>query len=320
MSITRKAAGLVAAAVVSTAWNPAPAVAVGPCDALATRTVLVSTSQQLRSALTDARPGDTIRVANGTYAGRFSLVASGTPDKRIRICGTGAVLDGGDWTIGYGLSIKAGYVDVVGLHVTRSQKGVMVDRSSYVVLDRLEVSVTGDEGIHLRTGTHHAVVSASRVHHTGLRVASYGEGVYVGSASNNWCTYTSCQPDRSDANQVLANSFWANTAEAVDVKEGTTGTVVSNNTFDGTGSTALSWVDIKGNNALVSGNTGTVSARDGFLTEVAASGWGIGNTFTRNRANVQGPGYGVRVTTGNRVVCDNTVMEAARGYSNVTCA
>ncbi|MDT7549882.1 MAG: hypothetical protein QOE84_2276, partial [Actinomycetota bacterium] len=48
-------------------------------------------------------------------------------------------------------------------------------------------------------------------------------------------------------------------------------------------------------------------------------GWGTSNTFLLNTADVQGPGYGLRVGAGNIVACTNIVTGAAKGYSNVLC-
>ena len=76
-----------------------------------------------------------------------------------------------------------------------------------------------------------------------------------------------CQPDRSDRNVVKGNKIGQTTAEAVDIKEGTTGGVVEDNTFDGSAlSGADSRVDVKGNNWLIKENTGTNSTQDGFQT------------------------------------------------------
>jgi hypothetical protein len=284
------------------------------------RTVPVTSTSSLKTALAAARPGDRISLADGTYAGRFTVAASGTAVARIQVCGgPGAVLDGGSWTTGYGLTVKASYVDLVGFGVTDSQKGIVLDGSSYDVIDGVTVSQIGDEGIHLRTASHDDVVRNSVVHDTGLRVPGFGEGVYIGSAYNNWCTYTDCQADRSDRDSVISSTFYANGAEAVDIKEGTTGALVSASSFDGTGSSALSWVDAKGNDALITQNSGIHALRDGFLTEVGAAGWGVGNVFSLNRADVQGPGYGINVKPGNPVPCSNIVTHAAKGYSNVAC-
>jgi hypothetical protein len=49
---------------------------------------------------------------------------------------------------------------------------------------------------------------------------------------------------------------------------------------------------------------------------------GNGNVFTRNRAEVDGPGYGFNIagrSSGNVVKCDNVVVNAGDGYANVPC-
>lgn len=162
-------------------------------------------------------------------------------------------------------------------------------------------------------------MSGSTISDTGLRDYRFGEGVYVGSAKNNWCAYTNCSPDRSDGNSIVGNTILRTTAESVDIKEGTTGGLIEGNSFDGTGMSALAWVDIKGNDWTVRGNTGRVSPRDGFLTSIALTGWGIGSTFTANHADVQGPGYGYNVQLGNTVGCDNTAVNAIKGLTNLVC-
>jgi hypothetical protein len=311
--LAKTAPAVVAAPIVS--------VVVDPCAIATDRVVPVATVAGLKLALAAANPGDRITLADGVYGGTtFTLSRSGTALSRIHVCGgPGAVLDFGTTTLGVGFALKASYVDLVGFTVTDAQKGIVADGAAYDVLDHLTVSQVGDEAIHLRSNSHDNKVTNSAIHDTGLRVAGYGEGVYVGSATNNWCTYTSCKPDRSDNNVVQGNRFWNNGAEAVDVKEGTVGGTVAANTFDGTGSSALSWVDVKGNNWVVTGNTGRVALRDGFLTEIASPGWGTNNTFLLNTADVQGPGYGLRVGAGNVVACTNVVTNAAKGYSNVAC-
>lgn len=292
-----------------------------PCAAPAVRTVGVATAAALQWSLTNAQPGDLILVADGVYAGRFTVPVSGTEGHRIRLCGApGAVLDAGSVTSGYGLYLnKASFWDVRGLTVRNAQKGVMLDASSHNVLDRLTVHTIGDEAIHLRKASSDNVVSGSTISDTGLRDYRFGEGVYVGSAKNNWCAYTNCSPDRSDGNSIVGNTILRTTAESVDIKEGTTGGLIEGNSFDGTGMSALAWVDIKGNDWTVRGNTGRVSPRDGFLTSIALTGWGIGSTFTANHADVQGPGYGYNVQLGNTVGCDNTAVNAIKGLTNLVC-
>jgi hypothetical protein len=298
---------------------PAPLTS-GGCQGPFDRLVQVANAAQLQLALTSARAGDRIAMADGRYIGQFKITASGRADRRITLCGSrAAVLDGGTTVTGYVLGHVASYWDLRGFTVTNGQKGVMLDRASFNVLDSLEVHTIGDEAVHFRSASTNNVISNSVIHDTGRRDRRFGEGVYIGSASNNWCVYSGCNPDASDNNRVEGNTISATTADAVDIKEGTSGGSVVGNWFDGTGSDALSWVDVKGNGWRISANHGRQARRDGFLVSLAAAGWGTGNAFTQNVAEVNGPGYGFRLLTGNTLACDNVVSGARLGVSNMAC-
>ena len=86
---------------------------------------------------------------------------------------------------------------------------------------------------------------------------------------------------------------------------------------------ADSWVDVKGNGWLISGNTGTSALLDGFQTHVVVAGWGQGNTFTGNHATVGSTSSGSASRTPRRlhnvVGCDNPVVGAASGRANQAC-
>jgi hypothetical protein len=298
-------------------------------DATAVRcpaaTVRVSDTQQLQQALAEAKPGDSIALADGTYTGEFTTARSGTRQQPIFLCGgSGAVLDGGDVEGGYVMHLDhVADWRLVGFTVRNGQKGVMADGTSESVIQGLNVEHIGDEGIHLRDDSTDNVVLDNAVSDTGLRRAKYGEGIYVGSSVNNWCEYNRCQPDRSDRNVIKGNTISHTTAEAIDIKEATTGGVVEQNTFDGSAVTgADSWVDVKGNNWLIQGNHGTNSPNDGFQTHQILDGWGDHNLFRGNVAAVNGPGYGFSLTPAehNVVTCDNTAIHAGQGLSNVTCS
>ena len=302
----------------ATAAAPAP---VG-CDGGGTD---VATADQLTAALGAAKPGDLIRLAAGDYAGHFTLASAGTAGAPITLCGPRtAVLDGGDEN-GYTLHLDhADHARVAGLTVRGGQKGVMVDASSHVVVDGIAVSEVGEEAVHLRRGSSDNVVRRSVIRATGLRTKKFGEGIYVGSAKSNWCTYSECLPDRSDRNVLEGNDIAETTAESVDIKEGTTGGTVRGNTFSGAGmSAADAWVNVKGNEWQIVGNVGADAPEDGFQTHRILDGWGARNTFVDNRATVNGPGYGINITKDeddNHVACSNTAVAAAKGLSNITCS
>ncbi|MEO3860874.1 right-handed parallel beta-helix repeat-containing protein [Acrocarpospora sp. B8E8] len=322
------AIGLVLAAVAV----PLPAHADSPCPEA---TVTVDTPAELGAALAVAVPGDVIHVADGIYANGWTASTPGTEAEPIWLCGgPGAVLADDGITSGYGLHlVGADWWHLYGFTVTNAQKGVIVDGSAHVTVEGLAVHGVGDEGIHLRTFTTDSLVTGNVVFDTGNRREKFGEGVYIGSSDANWGVLTGGQPDASDRNTVTGNTIYDVTAEAIDIKEGTSDGIVSGNSFDGSGQTeegADSWVDVKGNGWLIIGNEGHDSLLDGFqthhrnLTKNGLGNWGLNNTFTDNVADVQGPGRGFYVhdpaTTGNVVYCGNTVTGALLGFANVACA
>jgi hypothetical protein len=134
------------------------------------------------------------------------------------------------------------------------------------------------------------------------------------------------RPDHSDRNSIIGNDIADVTAEAIDIKEGTTGGLVSGNVMSSTGLVgADSWIDVKGNGWMIENNTGTGGGalEDGIQVHVEAEGWGRGNTIRGNRLAVNAPGYGVYIhkkNLGNVVGCDNHVTGAAKGLSNITCS
>ncbi|GGK17825.1 hypothetical protein GCM10010124_07990 [Pilimelia terevasa] len=311
--------------------SPAPVAATPTADppgaACPAPTRTARDAGDLQTAVDAARPGDSVRLADGVHPGRLVVRVSGTAAAPIHICGgPAAVLDGSGTGSGYVVHLDgAAHVRLVGLTVRNGLKGVVADRTRFAQLRALTVERTGDEGIRLREFSTDNLVVDSVVRATGLRHPEFGEGVYIGSAQTQWCAVSGCAPDASDRNVVRDNRIAQTAAEAVDVKEGTTAGQILGNTFDGArlaGAYADSWVDVKGNGWTVAGNRGRRSRGDGFQTHEILPGWGRDNVFSANVAEVAGPGFGFRLTPAstNRVTCDNTVTGAARGVANIPCA
>ena len=272
---------------------PAPAPAGGELRTLLTgtgRTTDVSSSEQLTRAIAAARPGDTIRMAPGTYS-PVVISTSGTEQNPITLTGpSDAVITGSgkDYTLHMD---GASWWQLVGFAVTGGGKGVMLDNVQHTLLDSLDVGRTGDEAVHFRTNSSDNTIQRSTIHDTGLNQPQYGEGVYVGSAKSNWKKITGGQPDLSMNNRIVGNTFRTITAENVDVKEETSGTWISGNRFDGSATSgqnfADSIVDVKGFATTVIDNitTGDSSALKNIIethviTDKAPSG--CGNTIEGN--------------------------------------
>ncbi len=302
--------------------SPSSAGSASSCDE---PTVTVSSAKQLKAALSAAAPGDVITLEPGTYRGHFEANVAGSPARPISLCGTeDSVLDGGDIEHGYVLHLDgASYWHLVGFGVVNGQKGIIGDAVDGTVLEALTVSHIGDEAIHLRAHSSDNRIVGNTISDTGVRKPKFGEGIYIGSAESNWCDISDCEPDRSDNNVIEDNDIFNTSAESIDLKEGTTGGIVRNNTFNGAAMVeADSWVDVKGNNWLIEANIGTDSPMDGFQTHQILDGWGSGNVFRGNTAAVNGPGFGFSLTPAldNVVECGNKASGAGEGVSNVTCS
>ncbi|MFJ4867864.1 nitrous oxide reductase family maturation protein NosD [Streptomyces sp. NPDC088757] len=287
----------------------------------AAATIEVTTAAQLKSALTAARPGDTIHLADGTYTGNFKATTPGTSSARITLTGSSrAVLTAGG---GYGLHLNgASYWTVKGLTVTGGQKGIMADSANGVVIDGVTVHGLDMEGVHFRDSSKNGVLRNSRIYDTGNDGRGMGEGVYVGTAND--------LGDKSDGAQILDNVIGPDVGgESVDVKEGTTGARIVGNTFDGRGLTGAnyddSWVDVKGNDVLVENNTGVNTTNNGFETHSQQSGWGCGTVFRGNRADLTGAAGPQRLAidvTHQSASCRTTVyasntVTGGKGLTNI---
>ncbi|WP_329429935.1 right-handed parallel beta-helix repeat-containing protein [Streptosporangium sp. NBC_01495] len=302
--------------VSASAPAPVTTVPTGPGTVRCPRpTKTVGSADELQQAVRAARAGDVIRLRPGTYQGKFVAQRSGTRGKPIFLCGNAqSVLDGGGIKKGYAFHLdKASFWRLVGFTVQNSQKGVMADRTNGSIIQGLTVHDIGDEAVHLRNFSTGNMVQYNKIYNTGLRRAKFGEGVYLGSAESNWKQYSGGQMDRSDNNLVRGNVIRA-TAEAVDIKEGTSGGRIVGNIFDGSalGGDKLndSWVDVKGNNYVIEGNTGKKTPQDGFQTHEIVDGWGTGNVFRKNSIDLAGGrGVGINDTVGgNTIACDNKVI------------
>ncbi|MFC1435598.1 right-handed parallel beta-helix repeat-containing protein [Streptacidiphilus sp. N1-3] len=272
-------------------------------------TVQVSTSAGLKAALAAAVPGQTIQLADGTYTGNFVASVPGTAQSRITLTGSSAAVLTTNTGGGYGLHLDgASYWTVHGITVGHAQKGIVVDSANHVVIDGVNVGNLTMEGVHFRNSSQYGVLENSTIHDTGTQGDGKGEGVYVGTAN----TLT----DNSDYVQILNNVIGPNIgAENIDLKEGTTGGLVSGNTFDGNGLTDKnfddSWVDVKGNNYTIQNNKGSHTLKDGFQTHSQAAGWGCGTVFHGNTSDLTAatisPSYGIDVTDYNAATCPVTI-------------
>jgi hypothetical protein len=184
----------------------------------------------------------------------------------------------------------------------------MIDSATRVTIDGVTVHGLDMEGVHFRNSSTYGVIKNSRIYDTGNDGRGMGEGVYVGSAGGT--------SDKSDHVQILGNTIGPDVGgEAVDLKEGTTGGLVSGNSFDGRGLTGAnyddSWIDVKGNNYVIENNTGKNTTNNGYETHTQQSGWGCGTVFRGNTSDLTGATgsgrYAFNITNYNASSCKVTV-------------
>ncbi|MFS0839497.1 right-handed parallel beta-helix repeat-containing protein [Paenibacillus sp. 1P03SA] len=287
--------------------------------AAALRTVSCSTVSCLQSALKNALPGDRIVLAPGTYKGTFSSAVNGTKANPITIesrdPANQAVVSGTSAGGGYCLKITGDNWVIRNLKFTNAQKGIILDNSNDTLISGVEVYGIGYEGVHFRDGSSRGILENSYIHDTGTVNKGFGEGVYVGSAEG--ASYNQTVNDTIIRGVRIGPNV---TAEHIDIKERTSGTLVENCVFDGTGISgenyADSFIDVKGNNAVIRNNTGSRNGNsiivDAFQLHQIVAGWGVNNDFSGNTVNLdQSSAYVINASQGTQAKAHGNVRNPA---------
>lgn len=263
-----------------------------------TRQVFVTNTEELIAALDDAKAGDEIILKEGIYQNdkwlgewsAFHSYGEGTAENPITIRSEDpenpATISGVSQENKNALYIFGDYWIIKDLRITNAQKGIMLDNSNYSIITGCEVFDIGTEAIHLRDNSSYCIVENCYVHDAGTFKPEYGEGVYIGSSKNTEGYGYECH-----YNTVRNCRFGPNiAADHVDIKEYTLGTLVENCTFDGTGMQGQnggnSFIEVKGNNAIIRYNTGYRNGCENVLyafdANVQLDGWGQNNKIYDN--------------------------------------
>ena len=268
-----------------------------PADADSNQ-IIVTDTAEFTAALSNVKAGDIIILREGVYQvdakngywKAFQATADGTPDQHIILRSEDpehpAVICGSKTDSKCVLHITGSYWEIRDLEIHTGQKGIFLAKSEHSVISGCEVHDIGDEAIHIIDDSSYNLVENCVIHDTGLINPKYGEGVYIGSAKNATDYGFECH-----YNTVRGCKFGPNiAADHVDIKEFTYGNLVEYCTFDGTGilgeNGGNSFVEIKGNNAIVRYNTGYRNGCEkqlyGFDTYMALDGWGQDNKIYDN--------------------------------------
>ena len=262
------------------------------------RQILVTDAAELSNALRDAAAGDEIILREGIYKPdsesglwkAFQATADGTSEQHIILRsedpGHPATISGLTPESKCALYITGSYWEIRDLIIGTACKGIFLAKSEHSLISGCEVCNTGDEAIHIIDDSSYNLIENCYVHDTGLLTPKYGEGVYIGSAKNATDYGFACH-----YNTVRRCRFGPNiAADHVDIKEYTIGNVVEYCTFDGTGMKGEnggdSFVEIKGNDAIIRYNTGYRNECEkqlyGFDMNVQLEGWGQNNKIYDN--------------------------------------
>ncbi len=229
-----------------------------------------STVQQIRDAMAAAVAGDEIVIAPGVYtasdvavsgsSAHFYSTANGTASNPIIIrsqsAANPAMLSGSNTANLTVLRIKGNYWIIRDLRVSTAQKGIVLDASNHCQIINCEVFQTGSEAIHVRDGSDYTLIENCWVHDTGLNSPGFGEGIYIGSDRSVWTTYDPYVSHTTVRHCKIGPNV---AAEAFDIKEGTSETIVEHCEIDATGISgenfADSFIDLKGIRTYVRYNT-----------------------------------------------------------------
>jgi hypothetical protein len=292
-------------------------------------TYTVSTSAQLTDRLALAVSGDVIVLKAGVYQPSKAVANVKTIDNVLTVAPMFYIHHAANVTIkGESRSnkpvLKASGIDkgeyvlyakyannliLQDLKIENSEKGIVIDRSNDVTVNYVDIKNIGWEALHIRDGSQKAKITNNTLQSIGLIRNDRGEGVYVGSDKKKWhpdehTKGESFYQPNCDGAVIENNSFGPNIgAEAVDVKEGVTGTVIRNNTFNmGLTDTRLknsssekadSAVDVKGYKTVVMNNKFSVGGNPNIITaidvyalidkpSIGYDKWGYNNFFTSN--------------------------------------
>ncbi|MBE6848082.1 MAG: hypothetical protein E7503_08170 [Ruminococcus sp.] len=267
-----------------------------------TRTVTVSTTEELLAALADARAGDEIIVKEGIYRNEewigdwsaFYANASGTAENPIILRSEDpehpAHLQAGGDDDKLALRIIGSYWQIRDLIVSDAAKGIFLQQSEHSIISGCEVYNIGGEAIHIIDNSSYNLVENCYVHDAGTVTPQYGEGVYIGSSHKTEGYGYECH-----YNTVRGCTFGPNVAaDHVDIKEYTIGNLVEYCTFDGTGiqgeNGGDSFVEIKGNYCTVRNNIGYRNGCEkvlyAFDLNVQLDGWGQYNKIYDNTVHM----------------------------------
>ena len=263
-----------------------------------------------------AEAGHTISVGAGTYSGTVTTVRPGTSTAPIIIRGQDARITGTG--TGRLINIHHSYITLEGFDISNADKGIWVQQAQGVRIINNTVHDLGGECIRLKYFASSNEVAGNRIGPCGLvgfnlsTGSKNGEGIYIGTAPEQLDRNPTPEPDQSNSNSIHDNQVTV-PAECVDIKEASTGNVVSNNTCSGSKDPDGAGFGSRGNGNFFRGNTASGGDGAGVRLGGDTETDGIDNTVEGNTLT-NNAGYGVKVMRlPQRSICGNTVEGNGKG-------
>eukprot|EP00752_Nemacystus_decipiens_P014698 g13091.t1 len=208
------------------------------------------TPYSIGSALAEAGPGDTVVLADGEYDEAIVTVQGGERGNPLTITGGRSAVINAEYH-GRLVLVQHSWVTIEGFTVdgkiadadeaaSYANKGVFVDSGNTsgdetlegFVMREMSIINCGDECVRLKNFVVGAELSYNEISNCGVRDFVYGnsgkngEGIYVGTSSTQWDD----GPDGCSDILISRNVITPNGNECVDIKEGSTGVIVEENT------------------------------------------------------------------------------------------
>ncbi len=289
----------------------------------------------IQHALDLVQPGDTIYLAPGNYAEDVSTQRDGAANAPITMIGPPTAVLHGTGKISIAFLVNHNYYTLVGftidgLHGDPQQAQSYTDKLLYAQgyqthqgvnnlrILNMTLQNAGGECLRLRYFAQHNEIAYSTIFNCGRQDFQFGddgkngEGIYVGTSSNQWADgkNPTADADESTDNWIHHNSINTQGSECVDIKEGAHDNLIEYNTCTGQRDKNGGGLDARGDSNIfrynvVYGNLGAGVRLGGH--KVNGVQYGKHNQVYQNQlyANTTG---GVNLAVGPQTkICGNTL-------------
>lgn len=273
-------------------------------------------------ALALAQPGTTILVRSGTYREYLRTRADGTAEAPIVLRATGAVRLTSDGEHGRIADIWNDHYVIEGFEFSEGDILLWLQEADGNIIRENVFHRARGECVRVKYQSNNNLFERNRVEDCGLddfaggRGGKNGEGIYIGTPPEQLSKNPTPEIDRSDGNVVRNNAIATRGNECVDVKEGSSGTVVEFNDCTGQRDPESAGFDARGNRNVFRYNRtyGNVGAGIRFGGDGPADG--IENDAYGNDIAENG-GAAIKVTRlPQGTVCGNRTDRNRGGVSN----